>query len=169
MSDVVEMEQPLGLFAGDLFKRATEFLNALDILSKDEEVPEFPAYFLFAHSIELLLKSHLAANGISKRSIKRDYWHDLPKLFRECEARSLPHVPMLDAYVAHTHEMNKDHDFRYPSVYRIAMPRLNDCISIGRALANELHPLISRTHLDAELKFAAETRHLRGKKIRWSE
>lgn len=169
MPSFKERRQPLGLYAGDLFHRATQFIEALEILISTERPTEFAAYFLFAHSLELLLKSHLAANGVAKREIKKELGHDLPKILDQCEAHSLALDADVIAFIRHTHEMNQTHDFRYPTGYRLIMPQLSECLAIARRLERQLQPAISAAAIKAQLEFAAETRHLKGKKIRWSD
>lgn len=147
----VEMPQPLGIFAGELFKRGLEYLEALEVLSlhKDRTLL-YASYFLFAHSIELLLKSFLAANDV-KKEIHFKLGHKLPDIMTLCERHSIPRVANLKEFVGHTFEMNKDFDFRYPSAYNLSMPRPAECISIARALVAAIEPVVNRAAIKAEL------------------
>lgn len=73
-----EMLQPLGLFAGDLFARGIEYRDAFEMLTeKNPGKLLYASYFLFAHSLELFLKSYLAARGTTKTTIRCDLGHDL--------------------------------------------------------------------------------------------
>jgi hypothetical protein len=163
------MPQPLGLFAGDLFKRGVEYLDAFEFLTATKEDQfQFSSYFLFAHSVELLLKSYLATCGVSKKDII-SLSHRLPEILECCEKHSIPKIENLSAYVLHTHEMNRDFDFRYPSGFVLTMPRPAECAPIARALAAAIRPVVTKAALDANLKFASETRIHKGKKIRWSD
>jgi hypothetical protein len=165
----VDMPQPLGLFAGDLYRRGKEYLDAFESLTHHQgDKLLFASYFLFAHSIELFLKAFLATKGVSKKDI-RTLGHNLPKIMAKCVQHSMPHVAQLNEYVAHTFEMNKDFDFRYPSGYELSMPRPNECAPIAQALAAALEAIIAREHLRAQLHFASDTAKHRGKKIRWSD
>jgi len=170
-TEYVEMPQPLGLFAGDLFSRGVEYLEAFEELTKRKDEKYLHAsYFLFSHSLELLLKSFLTARGFKKNDIrKRPLSHDLPEIMRQCELKSIPHVSNLSAFVSHTFEMNRDFDFRYPSRYRLSMPRPAECALVARALVVAIEPIISRAAVEAQLQFASETRKDRGKKVRWSD
>lgn len=47
---IIEMPQPLGLFAGQLFDRGVEYLEAFEILSGGGVRKYHPSYFLCAHS-----------------------------------------------------------------------------------------------------------------------
>jgi len=167
----VEMPQPLGLFAGELFARGMEYLEAFEELTKGKNEKFLHAsYFLFAHSLELLLKSFLTVHGFKKTDIRsRPLRHNLPEIMRQCELKSIPNVPNLSAYVLHTFEMNRDLDFRYPSGYRLSMPRPDECALVARALIIAIEPIVSRAAIKAQLQFASETRQHRGKKIRWSD
>ena len=150
MTDHVIMDQPLGAFARSLFKRAQDYLYALHLMTIASPQPEFAAYFIFSHSLELLLKSYLAATGVSQNEIEFDLVHDMPAIFKRCEALALPQVSGLEAYVLHTHEMNKDHDFRYPSICRTTMPKLADCLAIARELEENLKPIVSAAAIKSQ-------------------
>jgi hypothetical protein len=168
-SKYIDMPQPLGMFAGDLFKRGVEYLDAFEFLTAShEEQFQFASYFLFAHSIELLMKSFLATCEISKKDII-SLSHRLPKILECCEKHSIPKIKNLSAYVTHTHEMNRDFDFRYPSGFVLTMPRPAECAPIARALAAAIRPIVIKASLDASLRFTSETRIHKGKKIRWSD
>jgi hypothetical protein len=169
MSNYIDMPQPLGLFAGDLFKRGEEYLNAFAFLTADSEDKfQFSSYFLFAHSLELLMKSFLATCEISKKDIV-SLSHRLPEILECCERHSIPKIENLSTYVAHTHEMNRNFDFRYPSGFVLTMPRPEECAPIAKALAAAIRPIVIKAALNANLKFASETRIHKGKKIRWSD
>jgi hypothetical protein len=163
------MPEPLGVFAGELFKRGLEYLDALEILALQNDQLLYASYFIFAHSLELLLKSFLAANGVKKKVIRYELGHKLPQIMDMCETHSIPHVANLIEFTAHTFEMNKDFDFRYPSGYNLSMPKPKDCISKARTLVAAIEPVISRAEIEAQLRFASETRIHRGQKIRWSD
>jgi hypothetical protein len=166
----VDMPEPLGIFADELFKRGVEYLDALEVLAgqKDRQLL-YASYFLFAHSLELLLKSFLAANGVTKKIISHKLSNKLSEIIKLCELNSIPHVVNLREFVAHTFEMNKDFDFRYPSGYNLSMPRPSECIPVARALAAAIEPIVNREALSANIRFASETGKHRGKKIRWSD
>lgn len=169
MSGFETMPQPIGLFAGDLFQRAAQFIEAFEILICSKRPPEFAAYFLFAHSLELLLKSYLAANGVKKHEIEKKLKHDLWRILTQCETRSLALDTDVIAFIRHTYEMNQTHDFRYPTGYHLSMPRLSECLAIARRLERQIQPVVSAAAGKAAVEFAAQTRHLKGKKIRWSD
>lgn len=163
------MPQPLGIFAGDLLKRADEYLEAFERLSQSPGGQlAFAMYFLFVHALEMLLKSYLAANGEPKKCI-RNHGHNLESLLNKATAIGLPSVPDLAPYVEHFAEMNRNNDFRYPSGYNLTVPKPADCLEIYRHSRGQIEPIVTRANIDAQLQFAADTRHKRGKKITWSD
>jgi hypothetical protein len=163
------MPQPLGDFAGKLLERADEYLEAFKRLSNSPgRELGFAMYFLFVHALEMLLKSYLAANGVSKKCIK-SYNHKLERLLERCKVLGLQDLPDLALYVSHFAEMNRHHDFRYPSGYVLTVPRPVDCLEIYRHAREQIMPVVVRANLDAQLHFAANTRDKRGKKIVWSD
>lgn len=166
----VEMPQPLGLFAGDLYARGLEYLEAFKVLAdRNDGKLQFAGYFLFAHSLELLLKSFLAAKGVEKSVIRHTLGHKLPEIMQVCKFHSIAYVENLEPFVLHTYEMNKDFDFRYPSKYKLSMPRPEECVQIADALVAAIHSTISQAAINAQLQFSSDTRAHRGKKIRWSD
>ncbi len=167
--ETVEMPQPLGLFAGELLARGSEYLTALKTLEAQEKGSTYVSYFLFAHTLELFFKSFLAAKGVSKKDLRKKLGHCLPSLFSLSEEHGIPVVAALSEFSAHTYEMNRDYDFRYPSGYKLSMPRLADCIRVAEQLELAIRPIVEPVAARANLQFASDTRHLRGKKIRWSD
>ncbi|MFO1097585.1 MAG: hypothetical protein U1E81_04710 [Xanthobacteraceae bacterium] len=166
----IEMPQPLGLFAHELHSRGKEFLTAFEKLSElGNDDLNYPLYFLLAHSIELLLKSYLAAKGETKDKLSRQLRHNLKNIYNQCKLNLIPDVPDLCLLVACLHEMNKDNDFRYPSGYILEVPKATECLTVARSLAEVVAPAVQNAAIDATLRFASSTRHHRGRKVRWSD
>ncbi|TCU75306.1 MULTISPECIES: hypothetical protein [unclassified Bradyrhizobium] len=166
-----EMPQPLGIFAGEQLIRAHEYLDAFERLANTPEPrPLYPMYFLLAHSIELFLKSYLAARQITKKVLmRRDVRHNLIALLDLCEAHHLPVIADLRIYLASIQEMNGDHDFRYVTNYNLTVPSPAHCIGIVRRLELVISPIVDQARMESTIKHAAATRHLKGQKIRWSD
>ena len=163
------MPQPLGNFAHELFERAAEYLDAFSVLSSDARPKRYYAsYFLLTHSLELFLKAYLAAKGRPKLEMRR-VGHDLKKLIELCEASGIPTVAELRPLTFHMHEMNRDHDFRYPSGFNLNVPRPAECLRVLEGLQDAISPVVNAAAAIAQLNFAADTRHLKGKKIVWSD
>lgn len=167
MNDVVEIDQPLGWYAGDLFDRGREYLAAFKFLNDKEERFLFVGYFLLFHAVELLLKSFAASNGLSKRE-SRKIGHDIKELLEACEERKIPHIENLSVLVHQLAHMNKRHDFRYPTDYRLSVPRPDFCIQIIDNFISVIEPTITMVRIDALLDFSAD-KLLKGKKVRWSD
>lgn len=167
MNDTVEINQPLGLYSGDLFDRGCEYLAAFKFLNDKEERFLFAGYFLLFHSIELLLKSFAAAKGLSKRDARR-LGHDIEKLLDLCEKRKIPHIENISVLVHQMAHINKHHDFRYPTDYRLNAPRPDFCIQVIDNFVLVIEPTVTMARMDALLQFSAD-KSLKGKKVRWSD
>ena len=166
----IEWPQPPGIFAGNLYKRGIEYFEAFEHLSAHMPDHKFSAYFMLIHSIELFLKAYLIAGGFRKDQLwKKPLGHNLPGILEECEKQKLPHNYKFSLLVAQLHTMNSDYDFRYPTIYKISVPRPLECTEITREVLQSIHPLVERVSIEATLQFASDTRHLRPKKIRWKE
>jgi HEPN domain-containing protein len=166
---IIEMPQPLGLFAGQLFDRGIEYLEAFEVLSGDGVRKYHPSYFLCAHSLELFLKSYLAAKGVPKSKIRhRPKQHDLTALLEECNVLSLPDVTDLKDFASAIYSMNQDYDFRYPTNYDLSVPDPAICLRVLSSLREAILPT-TRERIYAQLQFAADTRNDRGKQVRWSD
>lgn len=163
--DVIETAIPLGIFAKYLFERSVEYADTLRLLSSHDKPPLRPAGFLFAHALEVGLKAFLAASGVSKKTLERTLGHDLTRIMDWAVWLDLPEVDNLRAFVNHMHEMNRDFDLRYPSEYNLLIPRPVDCLPIIEGLLAAIEPLVEMEAIDAQLHFAADTRHLTGKRI----
>ncbi|MEH3145202.1 MAG: hypothetical protein PGN34_07595 [Methylobacterium frigidaeris] len=167
-SEAVEWPQPSGIFAGDLYRRGVEYIEAFEHLSDHMPDHKFSAYFLLVHSIELFLKSFLVARGFHKDLLwKKPLGHNLPGILAECVKHELRPSAKFSSLIAHLQEMNSDYDFRYPTIYRISVPRPSDCIEILSEILKTIYPAVERANIDAKLNFASETRHLRPRKIKW--
>lgn len=170
-SDIVEMPQPLGLFAGDLFTRAQEYLSAFEYLTEGEKERKFPhaSFFLLAHAIELLLKSYLTSKGVPKKDLQRKFSHRICLARDECERLSAPDAPDLKPLVERLNDMNEDYDFRYPSGYVLELPPVAHSLKIAKDFSEAIRETIEVAYMKAEIQFASDTRHYRGKRVQWSD
>jgi hypothetical protein len=170
---IVQMPQPIGLFAGDLFARAQEYLSAFEDLTKGGTEEKFPhvSSFLMAHAIELLLKSFLAANNVSKDDLQRKFGHKLCKARDECEALSMPDVQDLKPLVERLNDMNDDYDFRYPSGYHLHTVPPARSLKIAKDFSESIREIIATARDKAFNRHMADTREIRrqGKKAQWSD
>lgn len=166
----LKMPQPLGLFAGELYYRGIQYLDAAGQLDyKNNKNSLMPGSFLISHALELILKSYLAASGVDKKKIRHAYGHKINEIYGSCIDCGLPQVNNLDKLVTNLHEMNRDYDFRYPTGYSLVVIAPAEAIAVVKILSSEIRPLIERISLDARFQFASDTRHLRGAKIEWAD
>jgi hypothetical protein len=166
-----EMPQPLGLFAGDLFERGSDYLSAFKELTNAGNLRHRHAEsFLLAHAIEVLLKSFLVAKGTPKAALgKSKLKHNLSHILDVCEQRQMPTVNMLRPLCNQLAEINSDFDLRYPTGYNLSLPGPVHTTPIADALVQALGPIVRSACGDALVRHAADTRHLQGAKIRWSD
>jgi|GEM_PF-1630814 len=170
VDDIVEMPQPLGLYAGDLFNRGKQYFEAFKLLSRTQDLP-YPSYFCLAHSLELSLKAFLAAHGVTKKTLKESFGHSPEKLLEKCKKHGLPDIELLKELAERLQDMNSapTYDFRYPSGYVLHLPPVEQAISAMTGLCDAITAKIGSAALKANLQFASDTRNLRPKKIRWSD
>lgn len=167
-----EMPQPLGDFAGELLKRGRSYYQAFQILAERTEPGlSYPAYFLLAHAVEVILKSLLAADGVSKRDLRnKPYGHDVYYTFSECERRGLVVADQLMKPLAkQLAHINQDFDLRYPTGFNLSIAGPSSCVPAIDALIAAIAPGVEQAAIMAQLQFASDTRDLLGSKIRWSD
>jgi len=134
MPAVVEIPEPLPIFAKSLSDRSKQFFAAAQIVFKESPESAYPIYYLMTHAIELNLKAWLACKGTTKKALIA-LRHDLSKLVREAEKKGLPHVAKLETLCDRLQEMNENHDFRYPTGYNLHLPAIPLCIPIVNLLS----------------------------------
>ncbi|TKB19161.1 MAG: hypothetical protein E5V75_08360 [Mesorhizobium sp.] len=170
--DLWEMPQPLGDFAGELLKRGRSYHEAFQILAERSEPGlSYPAYFLLAHAIEVILKSYLAAHGVSKRDLRfKPYGHDIDYIFSECERRGLVVTDQLmKPLIKQLAHINEGYDLRYPTGFHLSIWSPSLCIPSVDDLIAVIAPVVEKAAIMAQIQFATDTQHLRGSKIRWSD
>jgi hypothetical protein len=171
---VFEMPQPLALYAFDLFERADQYRRATKVLSELQPEPPYglayPMYFSLAHALELYFKSFLVLHGMTKKETKRsEIRHSPLKLFNLSRGAGLARIDMLEHMALQIEEMNRDFDFRYPTGFRLHLPTMSMCLPVVDELHKALAPIIADARDRAQLQWSADTRHLQGHKIRWSD
>ncbi|MDK1494123.1 hypothetical protein QN219_29560 [Sinorhizobium sp. 7-81] len=119
-SRIIEMPEPLGLYAGQLFARGEEYLEAFRRLSEHDGQMMHAKYFMMAHAFEVLLKSFLAARGVSKKELQhRQLGHNIENIYGKCLALGIPSIANIEVFAREITEKNRDFDFRYPSNYNL--------------------------------------------------
>jgi len=163
------MEQPLGMFSVDLFRRGRQYLEAFKVLSSHgDDYLRHPQYFLLAHALELILKAYLAAKGVERTDLF-GIGHKIEELERRAHELGLPELEHFDRLVAELAEMNGEHDFRYPTGWNLTVPAPDLCQPIMDQLLTVVQPVVSHANLKAQFDFASDTRHLRGRGITFSD
>jgi hypothetical protein len=74
--------------AGSLLEGAEKYIAAACALIAQNATPE-PTGFLASHGLELALKAYLLHSGVSVAKLKRNYGHNLNKLYRAATQRGL--------------------------------------------------------------------------------
>lgn len=163
---IVEMPQPLGLFAGDLLFRSKEYFSGFDALGEAGGVELLHArYFLLFHAFELLLKAHLAAQGTTKKQIF-DFGHRLEALYAAVVKAGAEDVKEVRWLIINLNDMNSGHDFRYPTGYRLSVPAPHLAKAAYLSLSVQLEPAINSVALKTLITFHAD---YRGQTVRWSD
>jgi hypothetical protein len=169
MAKIHQMPQPVGLYGGELLQRASDYVDAFErLIETPGKQLQFPMYFLLAHAIEILLKAHLAARGNRTKRQFVNLGHRLDAIYADCDP-PIRNVKHLDRLVAYLTEMNRHHDFRYPSGYKLAVPSPTDCLPVVRELQATISPAVNQSAIKAQIQHASDTRHLTGDKIQWSD
>ncbi|QKC81539.1 hypothetical protein [Mesorhizobium sp. NZP2077] len=121
--------------------------------------------------MEVILKSSLAADGVSKRDLRyKPYGHHVHYMFSECERRGLV-VPdqLMKPLAKQLAHINQDFDLRYPTGFILSVAGPSSFIPAIDALINAIAPSVEQAAIMAQLQFASDTRHLLGSKVRWSD
>jgi len=100
----------------EYFARAEEFLQAYRDLPKDNAPPpNWPRYFLFCQSIELVLKAYLAWQGVNANTLKRfPFGHSLKALMAEAVSRGLAIGSLARGEIELLDDAHAKHWPRYP-------------------------------------------------------
>lgn len=172
--EVLEMPQPLSLYAFDLFERADQFRRATQVLAELQPTPPYklayPMYFALAHSLELYLKAYLVLQGMTKKETKQaSIRHSPSKLCDLCYEQGMTRIDMLAHLALQIEEMNSAFDFRYPTGFILHLPTMGLCLPTLEELHNMLRPIVTNARAAGRMQWAADTRHLEGNKIRWSD
>jgi hypothetical protein len=168
--ETVTMPQPLGLFAGELLGRASEFADAFEVLDVATSTRFLHSgFYLLSHSVELGLKAFLAAKEVPKRKLwSRELGHDLVALEVAANQRGLRPIENLGHLVWSLSVMNEDHSLRYPAGYFEAVPAPGECLEVVRALLHAIAPTVESQRLADRLMLAGDGRYT-GKRIEWSD
>ena len=103
---------------------------------------EMPVYFLYGQALEMLLKAYLRSQGISSKTLEKEYRHDLLKLYNKCREHLLimePHTQnMTGILVDHFSAVGWHIQFRYISDFNQQFPTLEAVSVFSRTLLEEV-------------------------------
>lgn len=114
---------PLGLW-----NRAKEFADAASVVAEAaRDQVSLPAYYLWAHSIELSLKAFLFGCGVPLRKLKsKELGHNLKALVGEAQRHNLKTIVHLDSReIGEIHLLNYNYvakDFEYHGTKTYPLP-----------------------------------------------
>ncbi len=137
-----KIKQSKPQFSNSLFNLSQKYLGLFRSIVKSKIEYPLPTYFLLFHSIELTLKSFLAAKGLDEDTLKKTS-HKLVDIFQLCKENNLPYVEQLDKLIDFLFEMNSVNDFRYPSEFNLSLPHSNECLAIMEVFVKKVGPIIN--------------------------
>ena len=132
--------------ATGLWNFAKAYIIAADHVAKLKLSFSDPAYFLYAHGIELVLKAFLRAHDASLEELQR-LDHNLPALLACARSWGLNEGPFADAnklLVERLYEYNRHHEFRYISTGYKSLPTTDDLHALGERLLDTTQSTASR-------------------------
>lgn len=103
-----------------LINVAKEYMLAGQMLLPSFKEFELPVYFLFIHSIELILKSYLNVNASYKRRT-----HSLKTLYSECLKKGFPDKVEFRNLIGLIESENEFHGYRYFHFKSTVRPEIN--------------------------------------------
>jgi hypothetical protein len=108
-----------------------------------------PMYFLLGQAMELVLKAHLSASGVSMRTLRHCIRHDIALAFRYAR-RCFSFTPADERFaelVAWLAPYHRDHSFRYrKSGYR-QLPLASEAAEIITNAVDGVDPFVRRQFL----------------------
>jgi hypothetical protein len=136
---------PIGiLLFGESFLKAAEFLQESIQNGPLRLRFDAPVYQLLTHSIELMLKAYLRAQGISAEDLRVKYGHGLQKLYAACGEAGLilsrDERVRADILIDWVGQIGKLHDFRYFAMGYKQYPGIQDLERLGRELFAAIRP-----------------------------
>jgi hypothetical protein len=101
----------------NLVYRATDFRVAYHLVKThaNNELPDWPRYFLLSHSIELALKAFLAIHGKTSKDLRKEFGHNLNKLLKEATKCGLVIGADARKDIARLEKIHNNHWARYPT------------------------------------------------------
>jgi len=99
----------------EALERAEAFYDAFrQLRPRNRIVDAWPRYFLLCHTVELALKSFLAARGVTESKLRTAFGHKIDALMREAISRGLKIGVLAASEIMQLHEAHNKHWPRYP-------------------------------------------------------
>ncbi|WP_143131985.1 hypothetical protein [Methylobacterium sp. 174MFSha1.1] len=168
---LIEKNEPLGRFSHNLLLRGKEYLSAFEKLTAGDKLAEpYASYFLFAHALELILKSYLVACGVTKKELReKKLGHNIENIYKKCAENNIGHIDRLQQLVERFHDMTCGDELRYPRHLIIKLPLPSECANITRNAISKIEPTVSYAYLDYVLYSAAEARKNKNAKFHYND
>ena len=137
--------------------------SAQTLASVHGGAPRFypPTYFLLGQAIELVLKAHLSASGVSKKTLRNRIRHDIALAFRYAR-RCFSFTPA-DARFADLAGWlalhSRDHSFRYRKTGWRPLPVASEAAEIIINTVDGVDPFVRHQFLSMREKSRRERRH----------
>ena len=102
-----------------LWKLGFDFRRYAEVIFKNKinGADQRPLYFMIGHSYELILKSFLLTKGKQLKFLKKEYGHNLLKLFKLAmtykEFKEIAGIEVIESIVDYLNTYYKDKDFEY--------------------------------------------------------
>jgi hypothetical protein len=102
-----------------------------------------PTYFLLGHAMELVLKAHLAASGVSSRVLRDEIGHNLDLAFEYAQRYSFaPADPRFPGLVRWFSPYHLHHAFRYRKSGHIERPLVSEAAEIISKTIEGVNPYV---------------------------
>jgi len=95
------------------FKESAKCIHVSPYADGREGLIFLPMQTLIGFSLELYFKALLAHAGVDEGVLRREYGHDLQKLFEDCTEAGLPEITRLNEVVEATSGSHSDYTYRY--------------------------------------------------------
>jgi hypothetical protein len=95
------------------FKEAIKMVHDHPHAAANPGLIFLPIQTLLGFALELYFKAWLEGAELDEVALRKNYGHNLTKLFADCLAESLPTIPGLNETVAQTEASHGDYTYRY--------------------------------------------------------
>ena len=116
-----------------------------------------PTYFLLCQAIELVLKAHLSASGVSKQRLRNCIGHNIELAFRYARRcfSFTPADPRFPDLVRWLSPYHLDHSFRYRKTGAIRLPLASEAAEIITKTVEGVHPYVRQQYFEMRSRSAA--------------